>query len=99
MDAASQTKMDRDQIYSILRREIVLGVIASDQEVTSAELDLRFACSAKVTSEVLSTLAGDGYLRKTKGGYVPDESPSEEVCDFLKLDASSPACRELLTGQ
>lgn len=84
MVAAVRQQADREQIYAIVRREILSGTIASDQVLTSAELNARFACVGKAAQEVLVALAADGYLRKTTGGFVREHWPNEEVEELLE---------------
>ncbi len=78
-----QAQVDREHIYNTLRREIVDGTIASDQLVTSVEVEDRFSTAAKVAPQIISALAVDGYLRKTKGGYVPEHWSYDEVEEIL----------------
>lgn len=83
MVAGGQPQVDREHIYNSLRLQIVDGSVAADQLVTSAEIQARFSTTPKVASQIISALAVDGYLKKVKGGYVPEHWPPEEIEEVL----------------
>ena len=76
----------QEQIYSILRREILSGVYSAGEQLKEIELVSRFGVSRSPVREALRRLAGDGLLEiaHNKGIFVKRFEP-KYICDALEL--------------
>ena len=75
-----------DQVYKILRKEIILGQLMPGERITENQLCQRFSCSRSPVREALSRLNKEGFVEvlPRRGALVTKTSP-DEVNDYYAL--------------
>jgi len=75
-----------DQLYKVLRKEIILGQLMPGERITENQLCQRFSCSRSPVREALSRLHTEGFVEvlPRRGAVVTKTSP-EEVNDYYAL--------------
>jgi DNA-binding GntR family transcriptional regulator len=75
-----------DQLYKVLRKEIIFGKLMPGERITENQLCQRFSCSRSPVREALSRLHTEGFVEvlPRRGAVVTKTSP-EEVNDYYAL--------------
>jgi DNA-binding GntR family transcriptional regulator len=79
-------KVIHDNLYIVLREEIILGQLMPGERLTENELAQRFSCSRSPVREALQRLQKEGFVEvlPRRGAVVTKTSP-QEVFDYYGL--------------
>lgn len=76
---------DVDTVYLALRARILSGALAPDTLLDATELERSFGISDKRVRQVLSSLAGDGFLNRSRMTYSVTTLTHAEVEEWLQI--------------